>query len=437
MADLAALGAADAAGLAGGEGRHVVVQHEVVAVASGERLDGLLVTAGAERGDHQGLRLAAREQGGTVGAGQHAGADGDGPHGAGVAPVDARLAAEDAATHHLGFQAVEQVLDDVGGGGIHVLRDHLREHPVADLVDGGDAGLLLLDGVGLVEAFAADRLHLFDQRGGGLGRGPLPGVLAGHVGQLVDGVDGSLHLFVAEHHGAQHDVLGQFLGLGLDHQHGGLGTGHHQVQLGALQLGLGGIEHVLAVHVADAGGAQGTVEGQAGQGQGGGSAEHGGNVGIHLCIGGHHGGDDLHFIEEAVREKRTDGPVDQAGGQGFLLGGLALALEEATRDASRGVGLLHVVDGQREEVLTRLDFVLRHHGDQHHGVVHADDHRAGGLTGDLAGFQGDFVATVLKCLFDRIHAVAFQMVVPIKRNGALGGRRLHDAWLTCAGRGAG
>jgi hypothetical protein len=99
VADLAALRAADAAGLAGGEGRHVVVEHEAVLVLAGQRVDDLLVAAGAQRGDHQRLRLAAGEQRRAVGARQHAVADLDRAHGAGVAAVDARLAVEDLAAH--------------------------------------------------------------------------------------------------------------------------------------------------------------------------------------------------------------------------------------------------------------------------------------------------------------------------------------------------
>jgi hypothetical protein len=36
---------------------------------------------------------------------------------------------------------------------------------------------------------------------------------------------------VAEDHGAQHDLFAQLVGFGFDHQHGGFGAGHHQVQL--------------------------------------------------------------------------------------------------------------------------------------------------------------------------------------------------------------
>ena len=38
-------------------------------------------------------------------------------------------------------------------------------------------------------------------------------------------------MLVAEHDGAKHDVLCQFLGLGLDHQHGVGGAGDDEVEL--------------------------------------------------------------------------------------------------------------------------------------------------------------------------------------------------------------
>ena len=62
MADFAASGAAHAAGFTDRVGREVVMQHEVFAVFARQRVDDLLILAGAERGDDQRLRFAAREQ---------------------------------------------------------------------------------------------------------------------------------------------------------------------------------------------------------------------------------------------------------------------------------------------------------------------------------------------------------------------------------------
>jgi hypothetical protein len=165
-----------------------------------------------------------------------------------------------------------------------------------------------------------------------------------------------------------------------------------------LQLGLARVEHVLAVDVAHARGADGAVERDAADRQRGAGADHGGDVGLHFGVQAHHVHDDLHFVEEAFGEQRADRAVDQAAGQRFELARAAFALEEAAGDLAGGVGLLDVVDGQREEVLAGLGFGLGHHGGQHHGVVDVDQHGAGGLARDLAGFHGDRVLAPGKVL---------------------------------------
>jgi ubiquitin len=61
--------------------------------------------------DHQRLGFAAGEQRRAVGARQHAVADLDGAHGAGVAAVDARLAGQDLAAHDAGLDLEQQAFD--------------------------------------------------------------------------------------------------------------------------------------------------------------------------------------------------------------------------------------------------------------------------------------------------------------------------------------
>ena len=99
--------AAHAAGFADREGREVVVQHEGALVVALERVDVLLVLAGAERGDDQRLGLAAGEQGRAVGAGQHADLGHDRADGLGVAAVDAEAGVEDAVAHHVLLEMLE------------------------------------------------------------------------------------------------------------------------------------------------------------------------------------------------------------------------------------------------------------------------------------------------------------------------------------------
>ena len=122
VADVAAARRAHAARLPDRERREVVVQHEGLVVLAVERIDQLLVVAGAERGDHQGLGLAAREERRAVGARQHADFRNDRPH---LVDRHARRCARrsrDVAAHDVGFQLLEDVaeLDRVDAGRIGV-----------------------------------------------------------------------------------------------------------------------------------------------------------------------------------------------------------------------------------------------------------------------------------------------------------------------------
>ena len=221
------------------------------------------------------------------------------------------------------------------------------------------AGLLRADLVGLAQRALGQLVDAGDE-GLVLGRRlPVPGRLAGVAHQLVDGGDGDVALLMAEHHAAEHDLLGQLLGLALDHQHGGFGAGDDEVELRVEQLGLARIEHVLAVDVADARGADRAVERNAADGERGARADQRGDVGRDLGVERHHVDDHLHLVVEAFGKERPQRPVDQPRGQRLELARAAFALEEAAGDLAGGIGLLDVVDGQREEVLAGLGFLAR------------------------------------------------------------------------------
>ena len=81
-----------------------------------------------------------------------------------------------------------------------------------------------------------------------------------------------------------------------------------------------------------------------------------------------HGADDLHFVPKALGEERSDRAVDHASVKRGLLGGLALALEKASRDLTPGVCLLLDVDGKRKEVRTWAGVLCSDDGGEHHGV---------------------------------------------------------------------
>ena len=111
------------------------------------------------------------------------------------------------------------------------------------------------------------------------------------------------------------------------------------------------------------------------------------HVGVVLGVGGEHQRDDLRLVAPAGREERADRPVDDAAGQHFLFRRLAFALEEAAGDAARRVGVLAIVDRQRQEVDPLARVRRAAGGDEHDRVAEADDDRAAGLFGQLAGFE--------------------------------------------------
>ncbi len=89
MADFAAAWCTDTAGFTDRERREVIVQQEGFLVGALQRIDELLILAGAERGDDDRLGLAAGEQRRTMRARQEACLNNDRPHGDEIAAVDA------------------------------------------------------------------------------------------------------------------------------------------------------------------------------------------------------------------------------------------------------------------------------------------------------------------------------------------------------------
>ena len=205
------------------------MEQEALLVGAVEGVDELLVLAGAQGRDHEGLGLAAGEQRRAVGAGQDADLGDDRADRLQVAAVDARAGVEHVPAHDLRLGLLEGGLDllgrillgALGAEGGH----HLRLHGV----DGGVA--LLLDGLGVGGA----QIRLADLEHGLLDLGVLGGLevarlLGGLLGEADDRLDHRLEVLVAEHHGAEHHVLGELLGLRLDHQHGVLRAGDDEIE---------------------------------------------------------------------------------------------------------------------------------------------------------------------------------------------------------------
>ncbi len=393
VTDFAPLGAAEASGFTDRVGREIVVQQELLLVGSCERVDVLLVLAGAERGHHHRLGLAAGEQRRAMGAGQYADFGDDVADGLGIAAVDALAGVENVPANDLGFQFLEH-----GGDAQLVVfrllpfREVARHHLFLGLADRGVAVLLDRDGVGRAQIGLDQRQDFLFQRAL-VGDLDLARLLGGLLGQFDDRVDHRLEVPVSEHHRAEHDVFVEFLGFRFHHQHGISRAGDDQVELGFDHFVERRVEDIFVIDEADAGRADRTLEGSARQRQGGRRSHQRHDVGIVFHVVRQDGHDHLGFVAPAIDEQGTDRAVDQSGDQRFLLGGPALALEVAAGNAARGVGLFLVVDGQGEEVDAFAGRLGGDHGGEHDGLAIGCHDGAVGLTRDLSGFKSEGTST--------------------------------------------
>ena len=127
-------------------------------------------------------------------------------------------------------------------------------------------------------------------------------------------------------------------------------AGDDDVQQAGLLLRDGRIGDELAIEQADAHSGDRRGERQIGDERRGGSAGDGDDVGIVLAVGGKNRGDDLRFVAPGFGKQRAHRAVDQARRQNFALRGAAFALEEAAGNFARGIGVLAIVDGERQKI---------------------------------------------------------------------------------------
>ena len=168
--------------------------------------------------------------------------------------------------------------------------------------------------------------------------------------QVVDRRDDLLDRRVRGVERADHLFFGRFLRARFDHHDRVGAAGDDEVDLALLALGVGRVDDVAAVDEADAHAGDRLLERNRRERQRRRRAGDRQHVRVVLGVGRDQQRDDLRLVEPAAREQRADRPIDQAAGQHFLLGRLALALEEAARDAARRVGVFAVVDRERQEV---------------------------------------------------------------------------------------
>ena len=332
MADVAAAGPSEESGLTDGEGGEVVVMHETLGVFRFDGVQPLLLAHGTQSGDGENLGLAAAEQAGAVSAGKETDLTAQGPDLVRLSVIGPPAFAQDArADGGLGYFA-EGGLELVLGVGFAQRLDELRPalgHRLASLVlSAGDE----------IPVAAAD--ELLDSGAYLVGEG-----LRVHLSLRLAHLSGHLLLeadelrvdVLADAYRLQHQRLGHLVGTGLHHDHGVAGPRHHEVYIAVIELGEGGVDHKLAVDVADASAGYRSIEGYIGYDEGGGGAGDRQNVRVVLLVGGEDGADHLDFVPHAFGEERPQRPVGEAIGDDRLASGPSFAAEEAAGYLARRV----------------------------------------------------------------------------------------------------
>ena len=275
VTDLTPARAAHGLGLAGAEGREVVVKHEALPRLTGERVDLLLVGGGAEGGGDDGLGLTALEQRRAVHAGQEPDVAGNRTDGAFVATVDALPLLG----HHLADDVVlallELLFDELLEAGPLLVADlglDLRGHGLLELAVAVVARLLLFDDAGRRQIAVDQPCDLGLNGRVELGDAELTLGLADRGAQLLDQLDDLLAFPVRVHQRVDDVGLGGLVSPTLDHDDGVLGNGHHQIDVRLLALLEGRIHDELSVDAGDADAAHRSVPGDVGDVQRGAGA---------------------------------------------------------------------------------------------------------------------------------------------------------------------
>ena len=416
VADLTTLRGADAAGLASGVRRHLVVVHVALGLRTGQRVDLLLHLEHVQGGDAQNLGLATLEQGGAVHARHNVHLGGQGADVAQATAVDAVVLGEDAAAHDLALQLLERVAEFLLLLGIvHVgelVREHLT-HVLLDLVDAVLARQLLRDGQCLVEVLVGDLVDAGVQLVGVLGEQlEVLGLLGCLLLELVLGFTDHLDERLGGFETLRDDFLvrldlalvvdevpGVLAGTGFDHGDGDVTVlddtaGDHDLEHGALALAPAREGDPLAVDQRQTHAGDRAFERQAGDHRRSGGRVQGDDVVGVVGIDGQHGLHDLHFVAQRVREQRAQRTVDDTASQNRLGARTAFTAEERARNLAGGVHLLFHVHGQREEVVVLLRAGTGGGGGQNHGiVVEVGGHSAIGLLGEAAGLEAQRALT--------------------------------------------
>ena len=385
MADFAAAGALEAARLAGGIRRHVVVVHVALAGLRAETLDHLRLAHGRERRDREHLRLAAGKHAGAMHARQNAGFAPNRANLGQAAAVRAHSLLQNLGAHDFLVEVIQRVVHLVQAAfealGVELVR--LLLHLILARAALVAVKRLKRPRAAVEEVRANGGLHILAR----LCNREHALFLADFSHNLLLEGDQLLDLLVAGENRAEHVRLADLLRARLDHQHGLVRAGNRQAQLGNRALLLIRVDDDFAVHQTDGNAADRARPRDIADRNRGGSADHRGNIRRHVLLNGKHRRHNLHVVAHALVEQRAQRAVDQAGGQRRLFGRTTLALDETAGDLAHGIHLLFKVNAQREKVLTLARRVARRRVDHDHRVAQSNDHRSVSLTAVLAKFH--------------------------------------------------
>src|SRR5208282_4025691 len=376
VADLAASGATHEADFSHGERGKVVVQHEALLGFAFKALETLHVVAGAKRGGNQRLGFTAGEDGAAVRARQNAGFDPDLANLVEGAPVGTvlvidHLVAENALTQNLVVFLELRLASFVvlGQGGQQFLLQRANQFVAF--------GFRMFFGIKSARQSLADlRFEAFEVSLVEFRRRHLALRLADLAAQLFDGGTDLLDFGVRKFDRVHHRLFLYFFRARLDHANRIGGAYDHDVEQAVTHFGVGGIGDEAAFDQADTHGAERAEKRNIGEGQGGGSGVDAADIGIVFRVGGQDKGDDLGLAPEAFGEHRTDRPVNLAAGESLALAHAPFALDKAAGDASAGISVFAVVDGERKKVDALAGFGIGGRGGEHHVFAEAHDGRA-------------------------------------------------------------
>ncbi len=388
MPHLAPRRAADRLDFTGRERREVVVQQERLGglLRHVDRVDALLVPRRAQRDRHERLRLAAREQRRAVRARQYADLARDAAHRIEVTAVDPLAALQDLLPHRVVLDVLDgvgDVLDVVGelGGELLLNRGLEGRHRLGALA-------LLRQVQRLGDARLGEGRDAVLEAGRRLHFGPFHLGLAQRRGQLVGRLQQLLDALVRYFQRLDDLRLRQLQRPAFDHHDRISRAGHDDIDVGELELLEGRVEDPAAFDAPHAHRRDGPVPGYLRQREGRGRRRHAEHVGVVFLVGRQHVDEDLDFVLEAFREQRPQRAVDHASREDLLVGGPALALQEAARDLAGGVGLFAIFDGQRE-IRQVGDLPGHRHGGQDDRFAVLYEARARGLFGQAARLEAE------------------------------------------------